>query len=242
MSSPVEFFETRAADWEASCYPPPVRRRLEALMDEFDIQPCSHVLDVGTGPGILLPYLQARVGPEGRIWAFDLAFNMVRQAHRKTIVTCTPPDGECNTQPQHSVTGLPASLPARMPASIVIQADAHHLPFSTGQFDQVICFAAFPHFEQPETALREMSRVLRDGGGLIIAHLMSRMELAEHHGTHAAVADDVLPNQENMRRLFDKAQLRLETLVDMPGRYLAKGCKVVVVPEALQPLSDTPGH
>lgn len=234
MSSPVEFFETRAADWEASCYPPPVRRRLEALIDDFNIQPCSRVLDVGTGPGILLPYLQERVGPEGRIWAFDLAFNMVRQAHRKTLVTCNPPDGGCNTQPQHSVPGLPASL--------VVQADAHHLPFHAGQFDQVICFAAFPHFERPDTALMEMSRVLRDGGSLIIAHLMSRMELAEHHGTHTAVADDVLPNPENMRRLFDQARLRLDTLVDMPGRYLAKGFKVVVVPEALQPLPNTSGH
>lgn len=199
MADAVAFFEERAADWEQNCYPEPVRRRLEALIVEFDLYPRACVLDVGTGPGVLLPYLRQQIGAGGRICAFDLAFNMVRQACNKSLA----------------------------PRDTVMQADVHCLPFKNGVFDRVVCFAAFPHFTRPALALKEMRRVLSPGGRVVIAHLMSRAELARHHGTHASVARDVLPDHRQMRLLFEAAGLVLNAIEDLPGRYLAKGSHAV---------------
>lgn len=197
MEKDTRFFDARADNWEETCYPPPVRARLRELIHEFGIRPEERVLDVGTGPGVLVPYLRERVGPSGRICAFDLSLEMIRQAGQK-----------------------PAA-----PRDIILQADVHHIPFSHETFDRVICFAAFPHFQDPGHALQEMSRVLNPGGHLIIAHLMSRKELAAHHGSHASVARDVLPEASEMKGLFAQAGLSSPDMVDIPGRYMARGVK-----------------
>lgn len=48
------------------------------------------------------------------------------------------------------------------------QGDVAAMPFDDGQFDLIICQAAFKNFSQPLTALDEMYRVLRHGGRAII--------------------------------------------------------------------------
>ena len=195
--SHTDFFDSRAGVWEETCYPEPVRERLRELIREFKTAPGERILDVGTGPGILIPFLRKLAGESGRICAMDLSLEMVRQARKKSP----------------AVTDVP------------IRADVHRIPFGSGMFDRVICFAAFPHFDDPQTAVLEMSRVLKFGGTLVVAHLMSRRELARHHATHASVAGDVLPDDERMRSYFTDAGLSAPEIVDIPGRYLAAGVK-----------------
>lgn len=197
MAGKVDFFEARAQTWEETCYPPDVRGRLEALLPEFGVSPGETVLDVGTGPGTLIPYVRRLVGPEGRVLAFDLAWAMTVEARKK----CDPPQ------------------------AVVVQADVHWLPCRSGAFDRVLCFAAFPHFEDPRRALAEMARALKPGGRLIIAHLLSREELARHHATHEDVRRDVLPDAPAMTRLAGGAGFTVESLEDAPGRYLLKALK-----------------
>lgn len=50
----------------------------------------------------------------------------------------------------------------------LIVADAGHLPFPAGAFDVLVCNASFHHYPDPEAALKEMHRVLRPGGTLLI--------------------------------------------------------------------------
>jgi len=176
-----------------------VRKRLEALVKEFGVRLGERVLDVGTGTGVLIPYLCGEVGASGQILAVDLSFQMLRQANRKP----------------------------RRATDIIVQADVHFLPFANEMVDRVICFAAFPHFTDKAKALREMSRVLRYDGVLIIAHLLSREELAKHHSAHPDVARDTLPDSRRMRSLFMNAGLFPLEIVNKPGKYLAKGKKEV---------------
>jgi len=199
MGSQSNFFDRRASDWEKVHYPPHVRKRLEALVKEFGVRLGERVLDVGTGTGVLIPYLCGEVGASGQILAVDLSFQMLRQANRKP----------------------------RRDTDIIVQADVHFLPFANEMVDRVICFAAFPHFTDKAKALREMSRVLRYDGVLIIAHLLSREELAKHHSAHPDVARDTLPDSRRMRSLFMNAGLFPLEIVNKPGKYLAKGKKEV---------------
>lgn len=191
----LSFFDERAPRWEKTCYPPPVRARLAALIPCFGLAPGDRVLDIGTGPGILLPYMQERVGPPGRIVALDRSLPMVAQADRKR----------------------------RRSRDLVLQGDVHRLPFTDQCFDAVICFAAFPHFQRPARAMAEMARVAAPGGRVVIAHLMSRRELAQHHGHQRPVRGHELPGEKEMRALMRAAGLACTAIVDEAGRYLATG-------------------
>lgn len=189
MDAQRQFFDARANDWEAQCYPPKIRAQLKAFVPAWQVAANTKVLDLGCGPGILLPYLAAY---GAHVVAVDVSKNMLLNAADK---------------------GLAPEL---------VQADAHYLPFASATFHQVVCFAAFPHFSDPSQATRECARVLRPGGSLVIAHLLSRQELAQHHAHHQAVAADVLPEADAMETLLAAAGLRLLELVDQPGRYLAR--------------------
>jgi ubiquinone/menaquinone biosynthesis C-methylase UbiE len=48
------------------------------------------------------------------------------------------------------------------------RGDASRMPFEAGQFDYVVCRAAFKNFSAPEAALQEMYRVLKPGGRALI--------------------------------------------------------------------------
>ena len=71
-----------------------------------------------------------------------------------------------------------------------------------------------------------MARVLRPGGEMVIAHLMSRKELAAHHGTRHAVEKDLLPEDPVMERIFIEAGMAAPAITNRPGRYLARAAKI----------------
>ena len=46
--------------------------------------------------------------------------------------------------------------------------DSENLPYQDGQFDIIICNASFHHYTKPEVAIKEIKRVLKSGGTLIL--------------------------------------------------------------------------
>ncbi len=193
----ARFFDDRAEGWEAKCYPDPVRERLWPMVEGFGLPVGGHVLDMGTGPGTLIPYLRRAIGPEGRITAFDASPGMVALAQSKCL------DGRTR----------------------VVCASAMDMPFESESFDAVICFAAFPHFTDKPLALREMTRVAKSGAWIIIAHLLGRAQLSAHHGTHPAVENDHLPENTAMLDLFTQAGLPVPEVTDLENYYEAKARK-----------------
>lgn len=200
MSDPQRaFFDERAVGWEQRCYPPETRARLSELMDALAdglaLAEGSTLLDLGAGTGVLYPDLRRTLGSSARVLALDISHAMLREGADK---------------PWHS-------------GDLRIQATALALPLADASIDLVLCFAAFPHFADASRALTEMARVSRPGGQIVIAHLMSRDELREHHGRHHAVACDLLPAEAEMQSLFARAGLSSVEIRDRPGLYLARG-------------------
>ena len=104
-------------------------------------------------------------------------------------------------------------------------ASVESLPFEKGFFDHVVCFGAFPHFGDQPRALREMGRVLKRRGTLIIAHALSSAEIRHHHQNCAPVSQDFLPDEPQMRALLEEAGFKLIRLIDQPKSYLCEGLK-----------------
>ena len=183
--------------WEDQSFPLETRKRVSELVFAFGIKKGACVLDVGTGTGILYPYLLEAVGKSGQVFAFDYSFKMLKEATQK-----------------------PSKLNL-----LCFQASAMAVPLPDNLFDYIICFAAFPHFANHIQALQEMARVAKKGAEVFIAHLMSRAELIKHHGSHSPVAGDTVPEEMDMRRIFQQAGFTDVEITNRPGLYLARGIK-----------------
>ena len=192
------FFDRHADSWDERHHSAEGRARLSELVASFGLAAGNAVLDVGTGTGILLPFLREAIGHEGRLVAMDFSFKMLRQAAQR-------PNGA---------------------DAMLLNATVESIPFCSGQFDRVTCFSAFPHFPNKEKALREMVRVLRPAGKVAIAHLKSSDEINRMHGQiGGAVACDRLPHAEALHLLMEKSGLVKISILNEPGRFLAQGRK-----------------
>lgn len=96
------------------------------------------VLDVGTGPGVLLVELGRR-RPDLRLTGVDLSEDMVAAA----------------TKNLHG-------------AADVRVADAAELPFETDGFDLVVSTFSLHHWSDPDAAGDELRRVLKPGGSVYV--------------------------------------------------------------------------
>jgi ubiquinone/menaquinone biosynthesis C-methylase UbiE len=95
------------------------------------------VLDVGTGPGVLLVELATR-RPDLRLTGIDLSADMVTAAVRNLA-----PFGE------------------RATACV---GDVTRLPFPDRSFDLIVSSLSLHHWDHPEDAVPELARTLRPGG------------------------------------------------------------------------------
>jgi ubiquinone/menaquinone biosynthesis C-methylase UbiE len=205
MMDRQRFFDQHAATWDADRYREE-DARLARVVSLAEVQPGHAVLDVGTGTGVLIPHLLRAVGPIGRIVAVDLSRGMLEVAREKEL----PP----------SVT--------------LLEADVHDLPLPDVDFDRVICNAALPHFEDRAQSTREMMRVLRSGGILVISHPIGREAVnRRHRDVGGPVEADRVPPPEAMTALLQEAGLTEVWVVDEPEFFLARGLKPSVDVEHL---------
>ncbi len=199
MSKRQAFFNQAAENWDKEIDNPKLRAFLEQFVPSFGLTAGQTVLDVGTGTGILIPFLHKALGPTGHITAIDYAQNMV---------------DICKTK--H----------AQLSNTSIIVSNAENLQFPDASFDAVTCFGLFPHLDNKKAALNQFYRVLKSKGRLIIAHALSSMEVKRHHQTAPpAVAYDVLPTEAIMRKLLEQAGFIGVQIVDRPGSYLCTSTK-----------------
>lgn len=189
-----EFFDEKAQGWDGRFHQDD-ERQIRQLVGLFDLKPGDRVLDVGTGNGVLLPHLLKKVGSGGKVVALDFSWDMIAEAAK-----------------------------VKMNGSVsLLNASAEAIPLKDNTFDCVACLATFAHVCRKIEALKEMSRVLKEGAGRIyIAHLMGKKELAEHHRSAGrAVIHDILPSDSDMHSMMQEAGFKDIQVVDRPHRYLA---------------------
>jgi len=198
MDRRKSFFDAAAGGWDQLNADAMPEDKLRQMVDGFAIREGDAILDVGTGTGILLPFLGKAVGLRGTLVAIDFSLKMLQ------------------TAASHAFDREPAFFNAGVGA----------IPFKARSFDRVTCFSAFPHFPDKAGALAEMARVLKKGGALFIAHLHSIEEIAQlHQGVGGSVRSDRLPGRETLARLMSEAGLADIEIENEPGRFLARGRK-----------------
>lgn len=90
------------------------------------------------------------------------------------------------------------------------------MPFKNNNFDTVSCRAAFHHFSKPEQVLKEMVRVLKPGGEILIADILGNEDTATatHHDELEQLCDPThvrcIPKSD-FERLFDATGLAIKS-------------------------------
>lgn len=120
------------------------RATYQRLIDAASVQPGQRVLDVGCGTGYLARLLARAVGPGGEVVGIDPSIEMVEYAARKAV-------GDSHLRFQVG-TAESLDLPADQFDVVMTSLMLHHLPE-----------------DLRVAALREMYRVLRPGGTLLVA-------------------------------------------------------------------------
>jgi ubiquinone/menaquinone biosynthesis C-methylase UbiE len=143
-----QFFDANVADYEAKHYGHAARtfmtvrqRRVLELVDRLQLAPGTPVLDAGCGPGYLLEALAAR---GLQVSGMDGSAGMLQSAEAR----------------------LAAAQP-RFPFTLR-QGDIEKLPFDDAQFELVLSTGVIEYLKGDAIVLREMFRVLKPGGHLIL--------------------------------------------------------------------------
>ena len=122
------------------------------------------LLDIGCGTGANLPVLREKLGDSGQLFGMDFS-PLALQFARGVL----------------EVENSSARAPIRL-----LQGDAQELPLRENSFDVVTMMDVLEHLRDDDRALREVWRVLRPGGALILTvpayqHLWSAHDEALHH-------------------------------------------------------------
>ncbi len=156
---------------------------IERLLDVSGAGPGLRSLDVACGPGLLVLAFARRVRlAEG----VDVTPAMLQRARE--------------LQRSRGVHNVDWHL-----------GDAERLPFDDATFDIVTCRFAFHHFERPEGVLREMARVTRPGGCVLVCDAVASPDPAK-----AAAFNE-------MERLRDPSTVRFLTLEALTALFPAAG-------------------
>jgi SAM-dependent methyltransferase len=183
------FFACRAATWDTKFGDDLPAYR--AAVAEAGIRSGGVAIDVGCGTGRALPGLREAVGPGGSVIAVDLTPEMLAAAR-------------------------PKSSAAR---AALILADARALPFTDASVDAIFAAGLVNHLPDAVAGLRELARVTRPGGVLVLFHPSGRAALAARHGL-ALAADEPLA-EGALRRSTSASDWRLTAYDDASQRFFA---------------------
>ena len=113
-----------------------------ATISQANIRPGQYILDVASGTGDLALAMARRVGASGRVIMSDINASMLLRGRNRL-------------------------LDAGFPTPAVV-CDAEHLPFPDASFDLVTVAFGLRNMTDKPAALRQMHRVLKPGGKLLV--------------------------------------------------------------------------
>ncbi len=117
--------------------------RRQTLRDMLDLAPDARVLEVGPGAGYYSLDVARQIAPNGRLDVLDLQQPMLDELMRRAAMA-----GTANV--------------------VATQGDARDLPFPDATFDAAFLVATLGEIPDRDRALRELRRVLKPGGRLVV--------------------------------------------------------------------------
>ena len=163
------FFDKLAPTWdENEMLSTP--EKVNHILDFMDIRKGQSVLDLGTGTGVLIPYIAERVGEKGKITAVDYSQEMLKRAKQK----------------------FEALVPT--PEFLNMDFETENLD---EEYDRIILYCVYPHLHTPVETLKWLKSVnLKEAGLISIAFPCSEEFINNIHKEKLSESDRLLPAEE----------------------------------------------
>lgn len=157
------------------------------IVENLKLRAGDVVLDVAAGTGLVARALAPQVQ---KVVALDATPAMLEQGRRLSQ--------------QEGLTNI-----------VFKEGTAEHLPYPDDSFDIVTCRLGIHHFQQPEVQAKEMVRVCRPGGQVVVIDIAS------------AEDEEVAALHNRLERVRDPSHTRALSPVEL--RHLAEGCGLGIV-------------
>lgn len=197
MMTQKDFFNSMAEMWDTACHHN--TNKIKYILNLLNTKNGSRILDVGTGTGILVPFLSEKVGIQGEITAIDFANKMIEVAQRKY---------------EYGNVSF-------------ICDNVFEVDFPNKYFDFIICYSVFPHFEDKQSAINILSKYMKDGGKLAICHSQSREAINNlHKKVSKVVEEDNLPTIDVIKGYFKNSNLKIIVEIDNDEMFVIVASKM----------------
>jgi ubiquinone/menaquinone biosynthesis C-methylase UbiE len=176
-----DFFNEKAEIWDEITVHD--LEKVQYITEMLNIQGDDKILDVGTGTGIMIPFYE-RYLVNGGVVAVDYSEKMIEVARSKY------------PEKEH-------------PKISYLISDVYDLKYDA-DFDIIMCYSCFPHLVDQSLALKILSKALKKGGRLVVAHSDSSKTINEvHMNSDEEVGNDCLPSMELLKQMMKKSGLEV---------------------------------
>ncbi len=160
----IDFFDKLAPQWDANEILSTPDRIID-ILGKFGIKPGMNILDLGTGTGVLIPYLSNLVGESGHISAVDLSDGMLSLAKKKY--------GNIKNVDFYKIDFEEEAIP--------------------GMYDMAILYSVYPHLHRPKETIEWLFKMnIKPDGRIIIAFPTDEKFINEIHHERDSDSDHLL--------------------------------------------------
>ena len=188
------FFDNLAPEWddnEVLSTPDKIRE----ILDKIELKEDQEVLDLGTGTGVLLPFIAERIGNDGKIIAVDYSEEMLKRAKQK--------------------------FSSLSPSPVFLNLDFENENIE-GEFDLIFLYCVYPHLHQPIETLKWLKKVnLKQGGSIIIAFPCDNNFINNIHREKHSESDQ-LPSASSLANFLKENGFEADVLSESSGTYVVK--------------------
>ena len=108
-----------------------------------------------------------------------------------------------------------------------VVSDVYNLKYDA-DFDLVVCYSSFPHFADQSLAIKLLSKALRKGGRLAVAHSDSAKTIkGVHMNGGVEIGNDFLPSMERLKQLIKENGLDVIFERDDENYFICIARKIV---------------
>lgn len=187
-----EFFNNIADKWDSMCNHP--EHKIQYILDKIDLKSGFNILDIGSGTGITLPFLEEKINPCGNIVALDFAENMLAIAKNKYLSKYS---------------------------NIRYIVEDFYEYNSNIKFDCILAYSCYPHFKDKKKFFIKANSLLKQNGKLVIAHIESKEKINNRHkGIKGKLTSDILPCVETTVNIIKDFRFKSTYTEDNDDYYI----------------------
>ncbi|EJO5348365.1 class I SAM-dependent methyltransferase [Clostridium botulinum] len=188
-----DFFNNLADKWDDMCCHS--KEKIEYILSKADLKQGDRVLDIGSGTGVLIPYLENIICNNGHITAVDIAENMLKVSKQK------------NTYPN---------------LELIVKDFLEYK--SEKAFNCITAYSCYPHFKDKDKLAAKAYELLNEGGKLVIAHSESKDKInSRHKDIDNKIKSHILPEVKYTAELMENHKFKTIYTEDNEEYYIYIG-------------------